>query len=314
MSTFITGLEGFVGQQILSALPSSFFPVYGTAIAPVPSVPRANVCYRNVDITNGPELSAFVREAKPRIVIHLAAISNVGFSFKNPELTYKVNRDGSMNLLKALKEHCANVTCLLIGSGEVYGNSAACGRAGCSESDPVSPVSPYAKSKLAMETDALALRKECGIDVRITRSFNHTGPGQGELFVFSYIAKTLAEIKLGRKKPELELGNIDVRRDFLDVRDTVSAYLAILQKGRPGETYNVSSGKSPTLRELINTFIRVSGLPVRIVTDASRMRPQDIPLLCGNSAKLKKETGWQPQYAIEDTFKDMLAWWEKKIQ
>ena len=313
MATFITGLEGFVGQHLLHAFPDSFFPVFGTALIEPPKPPRNDISYRKLDILDAKALADYVKEVRPERIIHLAAQSNVGTSIKNPYTTFKVNIDGTVNLVEAVRKHCPETTILLISSSEVYGITPPADEKGFSENDPTMPVNPYAASKIAMEDIGLSMYKTYGMDVRITRSFQHTGQGQSERFIFSYIAKTIAEIKLGKKPPVIELGNLDVSRDYLDVRDVVTAYMKIFDKGLPGEIYNVSGGKVITLRKMAEMIIKESGLEIELRIEKSRQRKNEIKMSAGNNEKLQKRTGWKPHIMLEDTFASMLSYWEEKL-
>lgn len=146
----------------------------------------------------------------------------------------------------------------------------------------------------------------------ISRGFNHTGPGQAQHFVFPHVARTLARIELGKEESVLRMGNLSVRRDFLDARDVVNAYMTIMDKSTPGKTYNVTSARCISIEEGVNILVEISGIKVKIITDESRMRSYDIPELSGSSALLESELGWHAEKTLEETFKDMLLYWRKK--
>jgi GDP-4-dehydro-6-deoxy-D-mannose reductase len=148
-----------------------------------------------------------------------------------------------------------------------------------------------------------------------TRSFNHTGAGQSDVFVLSSFARQIAEIKAGRREAVLRVGNLDVKRDFLDVRDVCAAYVALLEKGEAGETYNVCSGRSYRIRDLLDRLCSLSGVEVEVRVDPERLRPVDMPELLGDASKLEAATGWKPTVAIDDTLRSLLEYWEdEKIQ
>lgn len=310
MATLITGLEGFMGQVLLLKLPGSWFPLYGTAAAAIPAASRNDVHYEPLDITDARALERFVGKIKPERIVHLAAQSSVGLSLENPRVTFQTNTGGSLNLLEAARKHCPACVILLISSSEVYGENEL-GR-GFVETDPLDPLSPYAASKAAMEVAGMAYGRSFGMDIRIARSFNHTGPGQNERFIFPYLAKTLIRIKRGKAPPLLEVGNLDLHRDYLDVRDVAGAYLAILEKGRANGVYNVAGGRGRSLRFLVEELIRVSGLRVEIQLDKKRERSSEILKSYGDCSLLSDMTGWKPSIDLSKTFKDMLQYWEDR--
>lgn len=311
MSTLVTGLEGFAGYHLLNTLPESFFPVHGAGLAePMPEA-KDKAEYHTVNVTDTDAVEALIAAVKPDNVIHLAAVSNVGVSLREPAKTFSVNVGGTVNLLSALQKHSPAARVLLVGSGEVYGNTS--NEEDYSETDSCAPESPYAASKLAMETAGISFHNSFGLNVRISRSFNHTGPYQPAHFIFSHAAKKLVQIKRGEMVPVLELGNLDIYRDFMDVRDVTSAYIAILEKGEPGGIYNVSAGRALTLREMIQILIKQSGLDVEVKVDPSRVRANEVMRLVGNNKKLREKTGWKPRVPLEQTFGDLFSYWEKKL-
>ncbi len=312
MPTLVTGLEGFVGQHLLQAFPDSYFPVYGTTLAEAPPAKRA-VSYRHLDISEMGNLEAYLSDVQPRRIIHLAAISNVGLSINDPALTFRVNIEGSFRLLEAVRLVCPRARVLLVGSGEVHGDATPSSPKGFRETDQTVPASPYAASKLAMEALGQSYARTYGLNIVISRSFNHTGPGQPERFIFSHIAKTLVEIKKGLHPAEIPVGDISVERDFLDVRDVAQAYLALLEKGHPGEIYNVSSGKAQPLSAYIDLLIQASGVQAKTIVDPSRKRSCEIPRFCGDNTKLMAETGWNLQYDLRTTFAEMIEYWSAKV-
>lgn len=312
MPTLVTGLEGFVGQHLLQAFPESYFPVYGTALAEAPPSNKA-VSYRHLDIADLGILEAYLSDVQPTRIIHLAAVSNVGLSINDPALTFRVNIEGSFRLLEAVRMICPKARVLLVGSGEVHGDATPSSPKGFVETDQTVPASPYAASKLAMEALGQSYAKTYGLHIVMSRSFNHTGPGQAERFIFPHIAKTLVEIKKELHPPEIPVGDISVERDFLDVRDVAQAYLALLEKGRPGEIYNVSSGNARPLSAYIDLLIAASGVRAITVADPARKRSCEIPRFCGDSTKLRTETGWCPRFDLRTTFAEMVEYWNSKV-
>jgi GDP-4-dehydro-6-deoxy-D-mannose reductase len=183
-----------------------------------------------------------------------------------------------------------------------------------SESQPLVPSSPYAVSKIAQEMLGIQYARADGFPVYLSRSFNHTGPRQKETFVCSSFARQIALAERDPDRPEIRVGNLVSRRDFSDVRDVVRAYDAILQKGVPGEPYNVCSGKAVSIEEVLRILLSYSRREVRVSTDPEKFRPTDMPLLFGSSAKLQQQTGWEMLYNIHTTLLDLLDYWRAKIQ
>jgi GDP-4-dehydro-6-deoxy-D-mannose reductase len=178
----------------------------------------------------------------------------------------------------------------------------------------VSPDNPYAASKAMAELLRVQYRKCTTGGVITARSFNHTGPGQTTNFVLPSIAKQFAEIEAGLHAPSLLVGNVDVKRDFTDVRDVVLAYFALLNKGRIDEVYNVCSGSAVRLFDIIETFRTISGIPVEINTDTERLRSNDVSQIFGDPTKIRNETGWSPQIPLEKTIGDLMNYWREKIK
>jgi len=300
------------GQHLLAAFPEPYGPVYGTALVDPPPA-KKSATYRRLDIAESGVLEAYFSDVKPQRIVHLAAVSNVGLSIKDPALTFRVNIEGSFRLLEAVRLICPQARVLLVSSGEVHGNATPSSLNGFRETDNTLPASPYAASKLAMEALGVSYAKTYGLHIVISRSYNHTGPGQPERFIFPHVAKTLARIKKGDIPAQIPLGDISVERDFLDVRDVAAGYIALLEKGRPGEIYNVCSGNARPLRDYIDMMIRASGVKATICDDPSRKRACEVERFCGDNAKTKTETGWAPQHNLQDTFAEMIEDWGRRI-
>ncbi len=182
------------------------------------------------------------------------------------------------------------------------------------ENSPISPDNPYAASKAMAELLRVQYRKCSGGGIVTARAFNHTGPGQTPSFVLPSIAKQFAEIKAGLRPPRLAVGNIEVKRDFTDVRDVVAAYFAVLEEGRSNEVYNVCSGSARRLADVISKFEALSGIAIQIDSDPGRLRPNEVAQILGDATKIRRETGWSPQTPFEKTLRDLLDYWRGKIQ
>ncbi len=302
---FITGVSGFVGPYLVKHLAASGFEVFG--IDRIGS--KVDCCVvEKCDVTDAAAVAKAVKKVSPALIFHLAGQSSVAKSWKEPGLTQKVNVDGFRNLLDAVKSAGINPKILLVSSAEVYGIPH---KLPISETHPLAPVSPYGESKVAQEKIALAHVKE-GMHVVISRSFNHTGPGQPPEFVCSNFAKQAACIEKGSQPPVIKVGDLKVRRDFSDVRDVVKAYLLLLEKGRPGEAYNVCSGSAFTIGDVIERLARLSKAKFKVEQESSRVIDNAVPALHGDPSKLTAATGWKPAISFDQTLADLLAYWREK--
>ena len=181
------------------------------------------------------------------------------------------------------------------------------------ETNPLRPLSPYAVSKVAQDLMGYQYFQSYGIKAIRTRAFNHTGPRRGHVFVTSNFAKQIAEIEAGKKEPIISVGNLDAKRDFTDVRDTVRAYWLAAEKGEPGEVYNIASNRTITIQALLDNLLALSDKKIDVRQDPDRMRPSDVEILWGDASKLEKATGWKPEIPFEKTLEDTLNWWRERV-
>ncbi|HEV2148144.1 MAG TPA: GDP-mannose 4,6-dehydratase [Longimicrobiaceae bacterium] len=313
MRTLVTGAGGFVGQHLLRELLAAGYSVFGGTQdgAPVAggTLSRAEVegvRWVALDVTSTESLAAAVADAEPDHVYHLAGQSSVARSFSQPMETWDVNATGTLRLTSALADAGLRDTrVLLASSAEVYGRVPEAEQP-IREDRPLNPASPYAASKAAAEMVARQASASAGPAVVIARSFVHTGPGQDGRFAIPSFAHQLAGVRAGRNEPTLRVGNLSVRRDVLDVRDVVRAYRCLVERGAPGEVYNVCSGEAHELRGLVEEMIELSGTGARIETDPERFRPVDLPLLVGDGGRLRA-LGWKPEIPLRETLSDLLA-------
>ncbi|VVM43424.1 GDP-6-deoxy-D-mannose reductase [Pseudomonas fluorescens] len=249
----------------------------------------------------------------PDAVIHLAGQTFVPEAFRDPARTFDINLLGTLNLLQALKARGFQGTFLYVSSGDVYGQ--------VSESDlPITeqqapcPRNPYAVSKLSAEFLSLQWGLSEDWPVLVARPFNHIGTGQKESFVIASAARQINRIKQGLQAPQLEVGDIDVTRDFLDVGDVISAYFALLENGLPGQVYNICSGREQSIRSLIEQLADLAEVPVQLVQDPARMRRADQRRVCGSHTKLTRTTGWTPEITTQQSLRAILSDWEKRVK
>jgi GDP-4-dehydro-6-deoxy-D-mannose reductase len=290
----ITGSKGFVGKWLTDELIQNDFDVIGVD--------------HDADITNKDLLYKKLSEIKPDIIYHLAAASHVGVSWSDPIEVVKVNALGTYQLINLAVEVNPLVKIIVVSSGEVYGKVEP-SRLPIKETEPINPYTPYGASKAAAEIFATQLYNSKKANVIIVRPFNHVGPGQSDRFVVSALAKRLVVARKNGFK-EITVGNIDSKRDYLDVRDAVSAYRLIGGLDAYGEVFNLCSGRSYSVREIIEMMQKEYDYTVELRPDPELIRNVDIPELRGSYEKLESFTKWQPTISIERTIKDTLAYWE----
>ena len=311
MKIFITGIEGFVGHYLARDLLHNGHQVGGSYIdaQAVSDLTGKYKIYR-ADLRQPGQIDQALKDFCPQAVFHLAAQSSPALSFKKPQETFEINLIGTVNLLetvRSLKEKCRLV---LISSCEVYGPTDV--DKPLSEEEPYNPISPYASSKVFQEMTCLQYFRTYGLETVVVRPFPHTGPGQPATFALPSFARQIAEIEKGRRKPVIMVGNLSARRDISDVRDVVYAYRLLAEKGRPGEKYNVSSGRAVSMEEALKLMLQMSTVSIKTETDPSLLRPADVPLLWGDPSKLKAGTGWSPSYQLKDTMESLLKHWRKQ--
>jgi len=268
--------------------------------------------YLTGDLSDSDEVAALLEKIAPDSIVHLAGQSSVRKSFDTPRESIAANTLPALNLLGALRSSKRKVRMLAVGSADEYG-AVAPEELPITEDTPVRPESPYALGKSIQNQCCRGFASLYGTDVVVTRSFNHTGAGQSDVFVLPSFARQICEIRAGQREPVIETGNLDVRRDFSDVRDVCDAYVALLDKGRAGGVYNVCSGTSYNIRELLERMCALAGCEVEIRTDPKRLRPVDVPELRGDHTRITKDTGWKPGIAIEDTLQSLLDDWKERV-
>lgn len=312
MRALITGASGFAGQHLIRELLASGYGVSGGSMDGIPPVltrlnreESARVQWVELDVTSDDSLRAAVKRTRPDRVYHLAGQSSVGGSFADPLGTWEVNATGTLRLLHVVQTSGTPPgRVLVVSSAEVYGSPLSAGERLC-ETDLLRPASPYAASKAAAEMVGIQCAQVGAWEVVIARSFNHTGPGQDPRFALPSFARQLARIAAGECEPVLRVGNLEARRDFLDVRDVARAYRCLLEQGENGGTYNVCSGEARSLGDLLDELIGLSGARVRVEVDPDRVRPVDVPLLVGNPDRLSG-LGWRPEIPLRTTLADLF--------
>jgi GDP-4-dehydro-6-deoxy-D-mannose reductase len=318
MRVLITGITGFAGSHLADYI------LQNHPQAKVFGLVRWRSRMENIlhiqnrirlieaDLKDMASLKRCLAEVKPDLIFHLAAQSFVPTSWKCPAETFAINALGQINLFEAVLSLGMSPKIHIAGSSEEYGlvNS---DEVPMKETNPLRPLSPYAVSKVAQDLLGWQYFKSYGLKVVRTRGFNHTGPRRGEVFICSNFAKQIVEIEKKKKKPLLQVGNLEAKRDFTDVRDMVRAYWLCLEKGEEGDVYNIGTGKTYSMKEILTMLLSISGIDVKIEIDPHRLRPSDVPVLLSDSSKFRKITGWEPEVPIHQSLEDLLAYWRERV-
>lgn len=297
MRSFVTGGSGFVGLHLLTHLAECGDEV---------TAPLADV----TDPGALAEALASVPDGPPEIIYHLAGQADVGRSWTDAALTWSVNTLGTVNILEAARQHAPDARIIVISSAEVYGNVPA-DELPITEGRVPMASSPYGASKIAAELAATFAHRAHGQRVIIARPFNHLGLGQSPGFILPAVARQIAIAERDRSAV-IRLGNLDARRDMTSVTDVVRAYRMMAERGVDGATYNVCSDSTLSMRELVDTMVAMSVVPLTIELDEDRLRPSDIAVQCGSSARLRTATGWSPTADLDDVLRSVLNEWRGK--
>ena len=309
MRILITGGTGFVGTHLIRLLQSQNSQI-SVLSSDRRSTRQLQVQYYEVDIRDEEAVRSVLRDVSPDQIYHLAGITAVDVSWTHPRLTYEVNVLGAHNLFAAAMDLPAAPRILNVSTSQVY--APASGR--LTENSPIGPDNPYAASKAMAELLVPQYRNRATGGIITARPFNHTGSAQLPNFVLPSIAKQFAEIELGLRSPRLNLGNVNVKRDFLDVRDVVVAYSKLLSNGKPSEVYNVCSGEGVLLSDIVEMFRSTSGIDVTVEIDPEKVRPKEAAEICGDPRKLETETGWRREIPLQKTVEDILNYWRSQCR
>ena len=303
MKALVTGASGFVGKHLVAHLVAS-----GDEVVQCDRSVNSDIHY--LDITDAAAAVALVTDVQPDVIYHLAGWADVGGSWKAPVEAFRVNAEGTLNVLSAATEVGVSRV-VAVSSADVYG-AVAESELPLTESSPLRPVSPYAASKVAADYLGLQAWLGRGLPVLRVRAFNHLGPGQTDKFVAPALASRIARNELDGSDV-LTIGNLSARRDFTDVRDVVRAYRLLAEKGDPGEVYNVCSGVDVAVQDLADQLIAMARHPMHFETDPELLRPVDVPVLRGDHSRLTAATGWQPEIPLAQTLADLLDDWRTQV-
>lgn len=296
MKMLLTGASGFVGNHLQRYLAC---------------IPLAKG-EKSIDLRDSSQLRQAIEKIKPDAVIHLAGQSFVPESFVAPQETFDINFLGTYNLLVALKETGFSGKMLFISSGDIYG-LVPTSQLPILENYPLKPRSPYAVSKVAAEALCYQWSQTEPFHIVMVRAFNHIGPGQSDRFVVSSFARQIIEIKLGQRDAVIRVGDIDVTRDFTDVRDVVQAYLLLIEQGKNGEVYNVCSGVERSIESVLHQLLAQAGVEARIEQDSDRLRLSQQRRVYGSFAKLHRDTEWKPKIPFTESLNDILTSWQRQL-
>ena len=323
-TTLITGAAGFAGSHLLELLapqdgrlvawrrPLAALGAKAPRAKAAPGTPAASwaealgarVEWQEVDLIDKGAVVRALETVRPDVVYHCAGAAHVGRAWQSTEPTFATNVRGTHHLIEGLRAcGCTGARVVIPGSSLVY----AAADVPLTEDHPLLPSSPYALSKLAQEL--VGVENTGGPMVLVARAFNHIGPRQDPFFAAAGFARRVADIEAGRWKPEMQVGNLEARRDLTDVRDTVRAYRAIAERGRPGRAYNVCSGRAVAIREVLEMLLARARVPISVVVDPTRYRPNDQPLVVGDPTRIRTELGWTADIPLERTLDDLLEYW-----
>jgi GDP-4-dehydro-6-deoxy-D-mannose reductase len=319
MRILITGIAGFAARHFLDLLnerePGS--EVAGTYNETHPSFDATRltglrISLYKADLVEKQKIGEIINEFQPEYILHLAGKSSVADSWKQPAASVTDNTAIFLNIIETVRLMGSPCRILSVGSTEEYGNA----NEGLplKETDCPEPASPYGVARVLQQKLVGIYAASYDVDIVHTRSFNHIGPYQKPAYVISSFAKQIVQQNIeGKEKIELKTGDVNVIRDFSDVRDVVKAYYALLYKGRKGQTYNVCSGKGYILKDIIAMLAEKLGKPVYHTSDANNLRPSENKTIVGSYEKINKETGWEPQISIEQSIEDIIKYWEASL-
>lgn len=308
----IIGAAGFVGNYLIDHIQKNCIWSITVTKMKHEEIYNTGIEIRDLNILNYEEVEALITEVKPDYIFHLAAQSSVALSWEKPGLTVDVNIKGALNVLDCIRKSDYNPAILLIGSGEEYGHVKK-EEIPIGEDNTLRPGNIYAVTKACQNMIGSIYANAYGMNVMMVRAFNHIGPNQTPVFVVPDFCKQIVEIEKGIRDPILRVGNLDARRDFTDVRDVVRAYVLLIEKGAPGEVYNIGSGQSVSIKEILNKIISLSMTSVSVEVDPDKLRPIDVPIIEADITKLEECTGWSPNIPLVTTLKETLEYWREVL-
>lgn len=313
----ITGFSGFVAKHFLDFLDENAIPAYVLGVDihrpefNIYGFQHVKCSFEKTDLLDKDQVDNIIYQFQPEYILHLASFSSVAFSWKNPVASFANNTNIFLNLLEKVRGMNLDCRILSIGSSEEYGNVQE-QYIPLQEEAPLNPVSPYAVARVSQEMLSKIYVDGFGMDIVMTRSFNHIGPGQKDLFVISSFAKQLVTMTKENGRAELVTGDTSIIRDFVDVRDVVRAYYLLFKHGKKGQVYNICGGEGTSLSEIIGMMADLLGVEVRTQVNENLIRPNDNKKIIGSNEKIKQDTGWEKKISLKKSLQDILAYWQQK--
>lgn len=318
MKVLITGLTGFAGSYLAEYLVAKKkYEVWGTylfddSLANVVRI-KDKIDLIKTDLSKEKNVFKLIKDTSPSLIFHLAALTVPGKSFSIPTETLLNNISLQIHLLEAVRQQdLLNTKILVVSSADIYGLVDSKDLP-IDEETKLMPTSPYAVSKITQDFLGLTYFLSYKLKIIRVRPFNHIGPRQSPQFVVSSFAKQIAEIERGKREPILKVGNLEAKRDFTNVKDMVRAYATVMEKGKIGSVYNIGSGTSYKISDILNKLVFMSSSKIKIEKSKTLFRPTDNPELLCNASKFTKLTGWKPEISIDKTLKDTLDYWRNLI-
>ncbi len=316
LKALITGISGFVGSHLAEyLLDNTDWEVAGTVFGPYGNI--APLCgtleLYPAELSRADVVRFVLEQSKPEVIFHLAAQPLVSVSRQDPWGTLETNIRMQLNILEVVAQDRPDCRVLVVGSSEEYGMTRP-EELPIDEETPLRPLSPYAVSKVAQDLLGLQYHLTHRLHVVRARPFNHIGPRQGLGFVAPDFASQIAAIELGLQEPVMRVGNLDARRDFCDVRDVVRAYVLLITSGRAGEVYNIGSGRSHAIQEILDTLLSLSQVSVTVDQVPERMRPSEVPEIVCDASRLHRETGWQTAIPFRQSIEDIMEYWRRQME
>ena len=304
----VTGASGFVGSALLQLLARDHGECQVFAFG------HGNGQMNPIDLTDRSAVEAAIRKTRPTALVHLAAVAAPADARNAPRHAWDVNVTGTMNLAESVMRHAPEARFVYVSSSEAYGASfqSAAGRP-VTENEPLRPTTVYGATKAAADLMIGQMAYD-GLRAVRCRPFNHTGPGQSDAYVVPAFARQVAEIMAGKNEPVIHVGNLEVERDFLDVRDVVRAYARLATvdfDAEPDRVYNIASGQPRKIRDILDMLIARSGLDIEVRTDPERLRLNDTPFVCGDASRARDRLNWRPVVPFEQTIADVLDYWRR---
>lgn len=299
----ITGSQGFVGSYLRRELEEHGYAVTGLDLQTGDDVIVA-------DLLDGDVVKTVIAQEQPDMIFHLTGQANVRKSWELPRMTVELNVIAAINLMEAVRHEKPECRMVLVGSSDQYGNLGEAGKL-VPETLATHPQTPYAVSKKAQEEMAGVYVNAYGLNISMTRSFNHAGARQGKGYLIPDFASGIVAVERGKQKC-LRVGNLTRRRDFTHVRDVVRAYRLIAEQGRAGEVYNVGSGITYSAKEILDKLCDLARCPIVIEQDPTKMRPNDTPVICCDHSKLTEHTGWEPTISMDEILKEVIDYWREE--